>query len=184
MDRDSQPWYTLANACVGAPDVAARAVRLGREVTGQEAEAVMKRDEGRKGRADPMGSLFRSSTQAPLGSLAADKTETAVRPGASPIGLLRRSGGDSDGAVPRSDGHKRPEKREKEKDKKHKKHKKHKQKKKSFKEGRRRSNRDCRKSHGGDPAGANDSGGDADETTDTTRQQALVRFTPVLNLSQ
>ncbi|CAM9664315.1 unnamed protein product [Discosporangium mesarthrocarpum] len=60
----SKPWYQEGGQ---SATLLARAVRLGREVMGEEAKEVIKRDMGRKDRADPLASLFRPSTGASPG---------------------------------------------------------------------------------------------------------------------
>lgn len=138
--------------------MAARTVRLGREVTGQEAQEAIRRDQWRKGQADPVGSLFRSGAQT------ADTTRerkqsrapSAELPGAAGVGLDR-------GAIRADGANPCGESKKAKKDKRDKRGKKHK--KKSTKRRRKESER-------------NDKGGDSSEdedSRDVQRQQALVR---------
>ena len=139
--------------------MAARTVRLGREVTGQEAEEAIRRDQGRKGRADPLGSLFRSRAQTAdaVRERKQSTTSSAELPGAADVGLDR----DTirvDGAHPRG---------KKKKVKKDKRDKKGKHKKKSTKKKRKGGERDNK---GGDSS-------EEEDSRDVQRQQALVRIT-------
>ncbi|CAN0270491.1 unnamed protein product, partial [Ectocarpus sp. 12 AP-2014] len=175
-DKDSQPWYTQlqpqSTACVSK--VAARTVRLGREVTGQEAEEAIKRDQGRKGRADPMGSLFRSGAQTTRGSLRFERRGTSYQPEAATANLPGAAGLCVDEATLHSDRRKHAGKAKRvKKDKKGKKDKKKNAKEKRHsKETRTRSDRDrFARRHGDSAAGL--SGGRADEATDSQREQKL-----------
>lgn len=121
-DKDSQPWYTLPHASPQASARAARTVRLGREVVGSDAEAVFKRDEGRKGRADPMGSLFRSGGPAEVSDSPSEKPGTGARPAASSEGNIDHREREYDEARCSGEGKKRAKDRKKDsKTKKHKK---------------------------------------------------------------
>lgn len=171
--RDAQPWYSQVTPSSARSEKAARAVRLGREVTGEEAEAVLKRDSGRKVRADPMGSLFRSA--APAGTDRSAQKDVTTLGMISALGHSRRSfGGMTDEATSGWDAAARSrgdEKRSEEKAKKEKKHKKNSKKgdkrKPSYREGDRRDSlrvprarsEDCR-----------------DTEAEAVRQQALVRL--------
>ncbi|CAB1118636.1 unnamed protein product [Ectocarpus sp. CCAP 1310/34] len=181
-DKDSQPWYTnlqpQSTACVSK--VAARTVRLGREVTGQEAEEAIKRDQRRKGRADPMGSLFRSGAQTTRGSLPFERRGTYYQPEAATANPPGAAGLCVDEATLHSDRGEHAGKAKKvkkamkvKKDKKGKKDKKKSAKEKSHsKETQTRSDRDrLARRHGDSAAGL--SGGRADEATDAQREQKL-----------
>lgn len=140
-------------------------MRLGREVTGEEATAALKRDQGRKGRADPMGFLFRSGAQATPGNVTTDKV------GANPASKTAFSGAvaaeESDRATARSDDKKR-----------HKKYKKSKKHRKKDSSGKRRSagNDGSSSSSRGGRAGATaDLPDDERENADDSRRIALVR---------
>lgn len=172
-DKDSQPWYTQVEASSRAPKVAARAVRLGREVTGEEAEAVMKRDDGRKARADPLSSLFRSAAQPAARILPQERMGTSLKPRPSVATSLGEDAGKSEGATARSESDKRSKKSKK--DKKDKKHKK-----KSSKRRRGSSDRDNSRTRGDAAAEAGGSGGDAGSAAELTRRQALVRLGTVV----
>lgn len=63
LTKNRQPWYKYVASPSGESKAGASAIRLGREVVRHEAEAVLKRDQGRKALGDPMGSLFRSAAQ-------------------------------------------------------------------------------------------------------------------------
>lgn len=172
MGKDSQPWYTHVGATSASPKVVARAVRLGREVTGQEAEAVMKRDQGRKGRADPMGTLFRPSAPPTTeiifpGGLPSGATGAAVKLKEGALGVSDSAAGEMNETTIRTDGKTGSKKRKK--DKKHKK--------RSTKGERKRSRRDSRV---GGSAEANDPRYETDEAKDVARQQALVRISVLL----
>lgn len=172
-DKDSQPWYTEVQPLSTVSGIAARTIRLGREVTGKEAEEAIKRDHGRKSRADPMGSLFRSRAQTPDTkgpSLQSKATAVELSDSAS-VGLSR--------AATCRDGTQRPRKGKKgKKDKRDKKGKKHKS--KNTKERRRSGDWDNARNGGMSPAGAGDSRGHTDEAADAERQQSLVRTTSLL----
>lgn len=166
-DKGSQPWYTQASESLGAPEVTARTMRLGREVTGEEAAAVLKRDDGRKGRADPMGFLFRSGAQATPGNLLTEKvgTNSASK---GPKGYINSAGfsvtvadEESDRTTTRSDDKKRR--------KKSKKSKKHKKKDSSGK--RINADYDGSNSRGGRAGAPDDPPGDERE-----KAKALVRL--------
>lgn len=138
-------------------------MRLGREVTGEEAVAALKRDQGRKGRADPMGFLFRSGEQATSGSLTTDiveansasKTDFSVTAAAE----------ESDRATTRSD---------KKRHKKSKKRKKHG--KKDSNGERRNAGNDGSSSRGGRAGATADSPRVEREKADDSRRIALVRL--------
>lgn len=169
--KDSQPWYTQVRASSAAPKVVARANRLGREVTGQEAEAVIKREQGRKGRADPMGTLFRPSPQAAKEKISprgvpSGTTTVAVELKEGALGVSDSSAGATNATTTRAHAKTEAKKRKKAK----------KRNKRSTKGERARSRRDGR---GGGSAEAYDSRNEADEAKATARQQALVR-TPIL----
>ncbi|CAN0501269.1 unnamed protein product, partial [Ectocarpus sp. 8 AP-2014] len=151
--------------------VAARTVRLGREVTGQEAEEAIKRDHGRKGQADPMGSLFRSWAQPTRGSLPFERRGTSYQPEAAAANLPGAAGLCVDEATSHSDRGKHAGKAKKvKKDKKGKK--KDAKEKRHSKETRTRSDRDrFARRHSDSAAGL--SGGRADEATDAQREQQL-----------
>lgn len=173
-DKDSQPWYTQqqpqSTACLSK--VAARTVRLGREVTGQEAEEAIKRDQGRKGRADPMGSLFRSGAQPTRGSLPFERRGTSCQPEAATANLPGAAGLCVDEATSHSDRGKHAGKAKKvKKDKK-----KHAKEKRHSKETRTFARR-----HSDSAAGL--SGGRADEATDAQREQKLVRINQIAVIS-
>lgn len=145
-------------------EVTARTMRLGREVTGEEAVAALKRDQGRKGQADPMGFLFRSGAQATPGSLTIDivganlASKTGVSVTAAPE--------ESDRATTRSDDKKR-----------HKKSKKSKKHRKKDTNGKRRNAGKDGSSSRGRRAGATaDPPGDEREKADDSRRIALVRL--------
>lgn len=159
-DKDAQPWYTQLQPSSGVSEMAARTVRLGREVTGQEAEEAIRRDQGRKGRADPLGPLFRSGAQTAdtLREMKQSKASPPELPGVACVGL----DGDAnrvDGAKPHGEGNKAK------KDKRDKKRKKHK--KKTPKKKRKGSKRD---NPGHERSGGEDDSGEAQ------RQQYLVRI--------
>lgn len=159
-DKDAQPWYIQLQPSSRVPEVAARTVRLGREVTGQEAEEAIRRDQGRKDRADPLGSLFRSGAQ-PVDTTQEIKHSIAssmALPGAARVGLDGNADR-IDGTKPRGGGGKAK------KDKRDKKGKKHK--KKSTRERRKGSERD---NNGGENPGGED------DSRDIQRQQSLVRI--------
>lgn len=167
-DEDSQPWYTQVQPLPTVPDIAARTIRLGREVTGKEAEEAIKRDHGRKSRADPMGSLFRSNAQAPgmKGPVLLSKATGVESSDSASVELLNR-------AATHKDGTQRPRKGNRvKKDKRNKKEKKRKS--KSTKERRRHSDRDITKTGDVGPAGAGDSRGHPGEAAGAERQQNLV----------
>lgn len=149
------------------PDIATRAIRLGREVTGKEAEEALKRDHGRKSRADPMGSLFRSSA-------ASGMKGPVLQPKATGVEMSDSASVEFNRATTHRDGTQRPRngKRVK-KGKRDKKEKKRKS--KSTKERRRHSDRDIATTGGVIPAGAGDSLGHLGEAVDAERQQSLVR---------
>ncbi|CAN0111787.1 unnamed protein product [Ectocarpus sp. 6 AP-2014] len=175
-DKESQPWYTQlqpqSTACVSK--VAARTVRLGREVTGQEAEEAIKRDQGRKGQADPMGSLFRSGAQPMRGSLPLERRGTSYQPEAATANLHGAAGLCVDEATSHSNRGKHAGKAKKvKKDKKGKRDKKkHAKEKRHSTETRTRNNRDkFARRHSDSAAGL--SGGRADEATDAQREQKL-----------
>lgn len=164
-DRDAQPWYSQVKP-VSAGSEVARAVKLGRQVIGEEAEAVLKRDKGRKGRVDPMGFLFRSSAHDEIHNTAENLHASGARgavgsPGASSSGPNEAGAIKLDGTNPGRDGEKRSKKHKKEK--KHKKSKKGDRKKRSHQEGKVHSDR-------------KQGSGISDEETDASRQQALVRL--------
>lgn len=136
-------------------------------MTGQEAEEAIKRDFGRKSRADPMGSLFRSRAQAPgkKGPISLSKATAVV----SESGRVESSRAAIPRDVARSPSKgKRVNKKEK-RDKKR-----NKRKSKSGKERQRTSDRD-NTTNGVSPAGAGDSRGHTGEAADAARQQYLVR---------
>lgn len=168
--KESQPWYTQLSASSGALKTAARAIRLGREVTGQEAKEVLRRDEGRKGRADPLGGLFRSSTQAAFGSVSSDKIGKIASSPTPEVRLIENNFELSDRASILCDGIK-----QKKKSKNLKKGKKDKMK-RSRRE-RKKSDQDNSRSRSGGTANNEGYRGLADTTTGHVRQQALVRFT-------
>ncbi|CAN0501231.1 unnamed protein product, partial [Ectocarpus sp. 8 AP-2014] len=155
--------------------VAARTVRLGREVTGQEAEEAIKRDHGRKGQADPMGSLFRSGAQPTRGSLPFERRGTSYQPEAATANLPGAAGLCVDEATSHSDRGKHAGKAKKvKKDKKGKKDKKKDAKEKRHsKETRIRSDRDSSAARRHSDSAAGLSGGRADEATDAQREQKL-----------
>lgn len=166
-DKDCQPWYTQVQPLPTVPDIAARTIRLGREVTGKEAEEAIKRDHGRKSRADPMGSLFRSRAHAPgLEGPIWQSTATAVELCDSASVELNR-------AATQRNGTQRPRKGKRVK--KDKRGKKEKKRKGSTKERRRSSERDNTTNGGVSSAGADDSRGHTGEAADAERQQSLVR---------
>lgn len=122
-DKDAQPWYTQAHPSSRGPKVAARTVRLGREVTGQEAEEAIRRDQGRKGRADPMGSLFRSGTQT-------ERANNLLQPKAFTTEPLGAAGAEFDTTAKHRDGEEpRGKSKKTKKDRRGKKEKKHKRRK-------------------------------------------------------
>lgn len=156
---DSQPWYTQVKASEGAASVVARTTRLGREVTGEEAAEALKRDEKRKDRVDPLGSLFKSgSHRSHTGTSIKNRVEQSVTPYNAPSTDYR---GQGQGSPPKEGARKKSSKKEKKH--KHKKHKKHKKRKGNLDENN----------------GAEDDysqGDSGDSTTEVTRQQRLVRL--------
>ncbi len=158
-DKDAQPWYTQPQPSSRGQEVVARTVRLGREVTGQEAEEAIRRDQGRKGQADPMGSLFRSGAQT------GDKAGNLLLPQASTTELLGAAGAEFGQAAERSDG--------KEPRGKNKKTKKGKREKKEKKQKRRKSKDRRRGGHSQDDSSKEHPAGE-DEARDD-RHAAMVR---------
>lgn len=172
---DAQPWYSQVSPAAGPtrPEVAARAraVKLGREVMGEEAEAVLKRDEGRKYRADPMGSFFRHAGDTGAHDGGTTNSPTTASGAGGKVKASSSSGGSNklvvadhvDGTTAGSGGEKRVQK--------HKKEKKHK--KKKGKHGRKEKHRlrdnDTRNDL---PEEADVAGGERD----AARQQVLVRL--------
>lgn len=164
-DKDSQPWYTQVKAPSAGAEGGVRAIRLGREVTGQEAEGVIKREEGRKGRADPMGSLFRSGAQ-PTGNVSAGRV-------ADRLGVI--DGRCSEAATREGSGSNTHSSKRKRHKKEHK-HKKHKRK-HSRGMSASKSERDGERVDGGGSASGDVNLRDSSETmADGTREQKLVRL--------
>eukprot|EP00904_Undaria_pinnatifida_P005913 jgi/Undpi1/2451/HiC_scaffold_13.g05831.m1 len=167
-DKDSQPWYTQAQeSLVGTPEAKARTMRLGREVMGEEAVAALKRDEGRKGRADPMGFLFRSPPQAhmpgnllPTEEVGANSASKGSKAASAVFSGVIADGESDRGTSTHSGGKKR-----------HKKSKKSKKHRKKESSGKRRS-ADSNSRGGGCAAGATDELSQGDEA-DASRHNAL-----------
>lgn len=158
-DKDAQPWYTQLHPSSRVSEVAARTVRLGREVTGQEAEEAIRRDQGRKGRADPLSSLFRSAAQA--ADTARDMNNARVSSAELPVSARVGLDGDAnraDGSRPRGEGKKAKKGKRDKKGKKHKK--------KHTKKWRKGIERDGKGIE--NPGGEEDAG-------DVQRQHSLVR---------
>lgn len=157
-DKDAQPWYTQLRPTSRVSEVAARTIRLGREVTGQEAEEAIRRDGERKGRADPLSSLFRS------GAHSADTTRESTSR-ASSVELPGAVGDGLDEGANRTDETRGKRKKAK-KDKRDKKGKK--RTKKTSKERRNRERDTISSESGVEHPGEDDS-------RDVQRQQVLVR---------
>lgn len=159
-DKDAQPWYTQLQASSRVTEAVARTVRLGREVTGQEAEEAIKRDQGRKGRADPLGSLFRSGAQTAvtMREMNQSKASSLELPGGARVGL------DED-AIRVDEKKPSAEGKNAKKDKRHKK-------------GKKRKKKSCKKRRKGSEQDSNgcESPGGEEDSRDVQRQQSLVRI--------
>lgn len=176
-----QPWYSLVSPAAGSarPEVAAgvRAVKLGREVIGEEAEEVLKRDEGRKYRADPMGSFFRHAVDTGAHDGGTTNSSTTTFGAGGRAKASSSSGGskklavadDVDGKAAGSGGEKRV--------KKHKKEKKHKKKSKSGRKEKHRRRDDRTRS---DSPEGSDVAGDEEVAA---RQRAVVRLATSLPIT-
>lgn len=92
----TQPWYNMTPASGGSgSEEAARAVRLGREVSGEEAKEVLSRDKERKVHHDPLGSLFRSHGLPDAMGRAVSQTSATIPSGSTSQKFT--IGGDDDG---------------------------------------------------------------------------------------
>ena len=174
--EDSQPWYTQASNSLGVPEVTARTMRLGREVTGEEAAAALKRDQGRKGRADPMGFLFRSGAQAP-GNLPTEEVGANSTPKGSNASV--HSAGFSVTIADEESDRATTRRGDKKRHKKSRKSKKHRKKDSSGK--RKNVGNDGSSNQGGRAGAADDPPGDEREKADASRRIALVRLDVITN---
>lgn len=159
--KDSQPWYSQSKYSSTVPESAARTVRLGREVTGREAEEAIKRDQGRKGQADPMGSLFRSGTQPTSERLPSGKMGVGPDSGAPSLELFGAARVQIDATGTRVDEHDHERPKRSKKAKRDKKENKRKKQKKRSKERHRNTNGNR----------------DGNPTVDGSRGPTLVRTT-------
>lgn len=162
-----------ASATSTGSDAAARAIRLGKEVFGKEAKEVLKKDERRKGRLDPMSSLLMSKSTPDKTDNDTDGEQAGGSSAMNPLGCSARTDGDGDSGEELSGSDRKSRRKRRKQEKKHKKSKKKESKKPRRLRGRSRA----------DERRSLDPEEDTSDKSEGTRQQALVSLEHMRSLN-